>query len=218
MVDWKKPGAHIPRKAKLASGAAALLLLGAAAGAGAASHMRPTVEMAPTVPTAIAKLPQASGVVTVKGKIAEVYGDRFILQDGSGRLLVDAGPEGTGQLRAGAALTAQGRYDNGQMRASYLVDPQGNISDVSAPPRPPRGPGRDGPPAPPPPPPGAGPVPPRPDDVGAPPPPPPPPLASHECGAPPLPPAPVAPGAGRDGSRPGSARPLASVPAPAGTK
>lgn len=161
MANWKNSSLHIPPRAKLAGGAVALLVLGAAAGASAVSHMRPSVEMAPAMPTAIAKVPQASGVVTVKGKIVEVYGDRFIMQDGSGRLLIDVGPDGSGQLRTGNALMVQGRYDNGQLRASYLVDSQGRIADVGASPHPPRGPGHDGPPPSPPPPSGAA-VPPAP--------------------------------------------------------
>ncbi|WP_443969639.1 hypothetical protein [Sphingobium sp. CR28] len=173
MVDWKNSGSRIPLRAKLAGGAVALLALGAAAGASVVSHMRPPVEMAPALPTAIAKLAQTSGTVTVKGKIAEVYGDRFIMQDGSGRLLIDAGPDGSDVVRTGSALMVQGRYDNGQLRASYLVDAQGRITDVGGPP-PPHGPHHDGPPPPPPPPPGAGPTPPPPGGVGAPPPAPPP--------------------------------------------
>jgi hypothetical protein len=125
MVDWKNPVGHIPHRVKLASGMAVLLALGGAAGAGAVAYTRPPVEMAPTVPTAIAQVPQRSGITTVKGKVAEVYGDRFVLQDGTGRLLVDLGRDGSGQVRAGNALMVQGRYDNGQLRASYLVDPQG---------------------------------------------------------------------------------------------
>lgn len=211
MVDWKNPVGHIPHRMKLASGVAVLLALGGAAGAGAVAYTRPPVEMAPTVPTAIAQVPQRSGITTVKGKVAEVYGDRFVLQDGTGRLLVDVGRDGSGQVRSGNALMVQGRYDNGQLRASYLVDPQGGVTQVGAPPPPPpppppRGPGRDAPPPPPPPPPtGAGapppPPPPPPGDGSAPPPPPPPPAAGANgaVGQPgpgtPPPPPPVAPGA-----------------------
>ncbi|PTR06640.1 MULTISPECIES: hypothetical protein [unclassified Novosphingobium] len=194
MVDWKNPVGHIPHRMKLASGVAVLLALGGAAGAGAVAYTRPPVEMAPTVPTAIAQVPQRSGITTVKGKVAEVYGDRFVLQDGTGRLLVDVGRDGSGQVRSGNALMVQGRYDNGQLRASYLVDPQGGVTQVGAPPPPPppppRGPGRDAPPPPPPP-----------GDGSAPPPPPPPPPAGANgaVGQPgpgtPPPPPPVAPGA-----------------------
>ena len=49
---------------------------------------RPTVTMAPTIPTPIAKLASTSGVVTAKGRVAEVFGDRFVVQDGTGRAMV----------------------------------------------------------------------------------------------------------------------------------
>lgn len=155
MTEWKNT---LPRH-RLAVAAAALLALGAAGGAGAVHLTRPSVEMAPTVPTAVARLAQTSGIVTVKGRVAETYGDRFVLQDGSGRTLVDAG-RGGADVRSGAALTVQGRYRDGQLHASYLVDAQGNVQAVGAPPPPPGGPHGPPPPggpgAPPPPPPGAG--------------------------------------------------------------
>ena len=181
MVDWKRPMVRVSRRTKVMTGAVALLALGAAGGAGAVSLTRPAIEMAPTVPTAIARLPQTSGIVTVKGRVAEVYGNRFVVQDGSGRTLVDAGREGGSAVRTGSGLTVQGRYDDGQLRASYLVDPQGQVEAVGG--RPPHdgpagpgGPRGDGPPPPPPPPPGAGappPPPPPPGGAGAVPPPPP---------------------------------------------
>ncbi|MBN8839911.1 MAG: hypothetical protein J0I25_06885, partial [Sphingomonadales bacterium] len=74
MVDRKMPVWHISQRTKLMSGAVTLLALGVAGGAGALSLTRPSVEMAPSVPTAIARLPQTSGVVTVKGKVVEAYG------------------------------------------------------------------------------------------------------------------------------------------------
>ncbi|MFK3888406.1 hypothetical protein [Sphingomonas sp. NPDC079357] len=172
---------HLSRGQRVALGAAALLAMGAAGGAGAVQLTRPSVEMAPTVPTAIAKLPATSGIVTVRGRVAGVYGTRFLVEDASGRTLVDAG-RGAGMLTKGAPVLVQGRFDDGQLRARFLAD-QGGVREVGAPPPPPP------PPAPgagaPPPPPGAG-APPPPPGAGAPPPPPP------GAGAPPPPPAPGA--------------------------
>lgn len=193
MADFRKIP-HLSQRGRLGLGAAVLLALGGAGGAGAVSLTRPTIEMAPTIPTAIGKLPTSSGIVTVKGRVAEVYGDRFIVQDGSGRAMVAGGRGARGAVTAGSAVMVQGRYDDGQLHASYLVDPQGRITDVAPPPPPPGrghgGPGHDGPP---PPPPGAGAPPPPPPGAGAPPPPP-------GAGAPPPPPAgagaPPPPGAG----------------------
>lgn len=206
---------RVSRGQKLGIAAAALVAIGVAGGAGAVSLTRPAIEMAPTVPTAIARLPQSSGVVTVKGRVAEVYGNRFVVQDGSGRTLVDAGREAQGAVRVGTPMLVQGRYDQGQLRARFLVDSSGAVQEVGPPPPPP-GAGAPPPPrgagAPPPPPPGAGaPPPPPPGGPGAPPPPagmgagapPPPPAMGEGAGTPPPPP----PGAGAPPARGAGAPP-----------
>lgn len=131
-------------RTRIGIGAAALLAVGAAGGAGAVSLTRPTIEMAPTVQTAIAKLPATTGVVTVKGRVAEIYGDRLIVQDATGRTMVAGGREVAANLTRGSAVMVQGRYDDGQLRASYLVDPQGQITAVGPRHGPGHGPGRDG--------------------------------------------------------------------------
>lgn len=119
--------------AKVTLGVAIGLAIGAAGGAGAISLTRPTVEMAPTVATPVARLDGSSGVVTVKGRVAEVYGDRFVLQDASGRTMIDAGRDAA--PARGATVQVQGRYDGGQLRASYLVDGAGKVTPVGRPPR-----------------------------------------------------------------------------------
>ncbi|MBW6524890.1 hypothetical protein KZ810_15435 [Sphingomonas sp. RHCKR47] len=196
---------RISRGQKIGLAGAALLGIGVAGGAGAVSLTRPTVEMAPTVPTAIARLPQSSGVVTVKGRVAEVYGNRFVVQDNSGRTLVDAGREGQGAVTVGSPLLVQGRYDQGQLRARYLVNSAGNVQEVGAPPPPPppHGPG-----APPPPPPGAGAPPPPPPGAGAPPPP------AAGGAVPPPPPPPAAAGSRAQGADLPAPPPGAGAPPP----
>ena len=137
---------------------AVVVLAASAGGAGAMAMTRPSIEMAPTVATPIAKLASSSGIVTVKGRVAEVFGNRIVVQDGSGRAMIDAGPDGASNLTTGAPVMVQGRYDQGQLRAQFLVGPNGAVEAVG-PAHPPHGPGA------PPPPPGAGPA-------GPPPPPP----------------------------------------------
>lgn len=172
---------------KLGLGVAIGLAIGAAGGASAVSMTRPSVEMAPTVATPVAKLASDNGVVTVKGRVAEVFGDRFVVQDATGRAMVDAGRDAL--VRKGAAVQVQGRYDNGQLKASYLVDANGKVTPVGPPPPRPghgpkpgpdgaRGPGGPGGPgcapgAVPPPPPADGSAPPPPPTSGQVPPPPP---------------------------------------------
>lgn len=203
---------------KLGLGVAIGLAIGAAGGAGAVSLTRPGVEMAPTVATPVARLANSSGVVTVKGRVAEVYGDRFVVQDGSGKAMVDGGRDAN--VTKGAPVQVQGRYDDGQLRASYVVDANGKVTPVGPPPPRPghgpegRGPGPHGPGGPSGPEargpggpagqgcaPGAMPPPPPPADGAAPPPPP----ANGQ-----LPPPPPV------GAAPAGAPPLANAPAPAG--
>jgi hypothetical protein len=114
--------------------AAALLVIGGAVGAGIAHHERPAIEMAPTTLTPIAKLANADGIVTVRGKVAESFGDSFVLADASGRTLIRAGHEGEAQA-VGSTVTVQGRADDGKLRPSFLVDASGKVTALRGGPR-----------------------------------------------------------------------------------
>lgn len=128
MVDVKN---LMSRPAMLGIGGAVLLAVGAVGGAGAVGLTRPGIEMAPIRPVAIASLARGGdGLVTVRGKVAEVYGDRLTIADGSGKTMVDAGRDGDNAVAAGQDLLVQGRYDDGQLRASFLVDGNGRVRAV----------------------------------------------------------------------------------------
>ena len=71
MSRFHIPTPRLQGKAPLAAAAAVLIALGAGGGAAAVSMTRPSVTMAPTVQTPIAKLASTSGVVTAKGKFVE---------------------------------------------------------------------------------------------------------------------------------------------------
>jgi hypothetical protein len=122
---------RVPRRGRIGLGAAVLLALGAAGGAGAVSLTRPAIEMAPTNPIAIASLSTAGDVVTVKGRVAEVYGNSFVLQDSSGKAMIEASPESGATIAQGTALTVQGHYADGHLRASYLIDAAGRVKAVA---------------------------------------------------------------------------------------
>ena len=163
---------QLGRRSKLGLVAAGLLALGGAAGAVVMAETRPSVSMAPAIPVAIRSL-SSTGIVTIKGRVAEIYGNKFILADGSGRALVDTGRQGNDRqlVIAGEPVTVQGRFERGFVHAAFLVGPDNTVialGPLGGPPHGPRGPrgGADrGPGAPPPPPPGA-------DGDAAPPPPP----------------------------------------------
>lgn len=165
------------RRLPVILGAAAVLAVGGVAGAMAAREMGPSIEMAPLTPVAIRSLPSSSGIVTVRGRVAEIFGNKLVVDDGSARALIDTGPQGDNRSLAsvGAPITAQGQFDQGVLHASFLVDAAGKVTalgPLGGPPGPggPQGPGPrpgDGPP----PPPGAAPPPPPPPGMAPPPPP-----------------------------------------------
>ena len=168
------------RNALLAAGAIILLAAGAATGAGGirlAQLWQPQSVML-LQPAPINGLREGSAIA-VKGNVAEIFGNKFIVQDGSGRALVDLGPRGEygNAVTAGETLTVQGWFERGVVRAQVVAHADGR-TDAFGPPD--RGPdpkgkkGKKGPPLAergPPPPPSADRAPPRPD---VPPPPPPP--------------------------------------------
>lgn len=160
-------GRKIPGRAIVA--AVALLGVGGAVGATAARLAGPSIEVAPLTPVTIASLKSGEGLVTVRGKVAETYGSSFVLADGSGRTLVEGGPQASGLVSAGAPVTVQGWNRDGVLRASFLVSADGKVTVLGpmghghdrgprrgGPDGPgrdhPDGPGRDGPDGPPPPP------------------------------------------------------------------
>ncbi|WP_206366345.1 hypothetical protein [Sphingomonas gei] len=160
MTDQLEPTASGKRRprARLLLAAAGLLAIGGAAGAVIVHAERPSVTMAPMTPVAIRTL-GSSGIVTIRGSVVEIYGNKFILADASGRALVDAGREGEGGglVTAGEAVTVQGRFDDGVVHAAFLVAPGGKVTalgPLAGPPhdhRRPGGPHDDAPPPPPPP-------------------------------------------------------------------
>ena len=153
--------------------AAALLGVGVAGGATAIHLTGPRIEMAPIQPVAIGSLKDDGGIVTLRGRVAEVYGPMFVLADSSGKALIDGGRhEAASPVAAGAPVTVQGRYREGVVRASFLIGADGKVVALGGPGHDRHGPGReerdgprhegrDGPPpgdrdAPPPPPPAPG--------------------------------------------------------------
>lgn len=125
----KPPHKHRSRRlAIFGVTAVAILAIGAVAGAGAMRLTQPSLELAPMTPVAISSL-QESSLVTVKGTVAEVFGNKFVVQDASGRALVETGPSGESGKLVGLneAVSVQGRFEDGFLRATYLVHQDGSI-------------------------------------------------------------------------------------------
>jgi hypothetical protein len=74
----------------------AVLAVGAVGGAGANRYIQNSRPQSVLLlqPAPIAQM--IPGPVAVKGQVAEVFGNKFIIQDDSGRTLADTGPRGEG--------------------------------------------------------------------------------------------------------------------------
>ena len=170
----------------------AVLAIGAAAGTGGtrlAQRWQPQSVML-LQPTPISTMQDGSPIAE-RGSVAETFGHFFILQDDSGRALVDLGPRGDHVAATkGETLTVQGRFDRGVIHAQVVTYTDGRTLQFG-PPGPPLRPGRRPPPSP-----GYGPegAPPRPPRAsGASPPLPPASPTAFGTTAPPLPGAQTAP-------------------------
>lgn len=118
-------------KFALAGAALALLAVGGGVGATAVNHMRPAAQMAPLAPVTVAAMKDDS-IVTLKGKVAEIYGNKFVLADESGRALIETGRAGEGGklVNADENLTVQGRFDDGFVKAAFLVRADGKTEAI----------------------------------------------------------------------------------------
>jgi hypothetical protein len=118
----------------------AVLAVGGAGGAGAYRYIQKSRPQGVLLlqPIPIAKMTEP-GPVAVKGQVAEIFGNKFIIQDDSGRTLVDTGPRGEGGklMVKGGTITVQGRFENGFIHANVMTGADGT-SEAFGPPKHPR--------------------------------------------------------------------------------
>lgn len=95
--------------------------------------------------------------VTIKGKVADVFGDKFVLDDGSGRILIQTGPGGQSlSVTSGETVTVTGLPRDKTFDARKIQRENGDVVFAAPPPPPPgAGLGQVGMAPPPPPPPDA---------------------------------------------------------------
>lgn len=137
------------RRGLLAGVAIGVLSIGAAAGAVGfelAQRWRPQ-EVMLLQPTAVSAL-QDGNSAAVKGTVAEIFGNKFILDDGSGHALVDLGPRGENldAVTKGETVIVQGGFDGGILHAEIVSHGDGrtqSFGPLPPPPMGPRGPGVD---------------------------------------------------------------------------
>ena len=109
-------------------GTIAILLAGAALGAGGtrlAQNWEPQRVML-LQPAPISDMREDSSIA-IKGDVTDVFGNKFIVQDGSGRALVDTGPRGEERrtVAKGETVSVQGRFDGGIIRAQVVAHSDG---------------------------------------------------------------------------------------------
>lgn len=136
------------RKARRTAATAAALLGAVAIGAGAtalAQRGRAVVVVALT-PGPISAMKNWSPVA-VKGQVAEIFGNKFVIQDEGGRALVETGPqgEGGGLVAQSETVTVQGRFEHGFIHAVAIQHADGRNNVVGPPGPPPHPPGPIGP-------------------------------------------------------------------------
>ena len=115
------------------------LLSAFAIGAGATAFaQRRAVVVVALAPAPIASM-RDWAQVAVTGDVAEIFGNKFIVQDASGRALVETGRAGeSGALVAKSeTVTVQGRFEHGFIHAISIQHGDGH-TEIVAPPGPPR--------------------------------------------------------------------------------
>lgn len=144
IIEHQEPAAPPPttawrtRTIALVAGVA-LLAVGLIAGAGAARFMG-NHEAQPLMPPVAISAMTDNGVVSVKGKVGDIFGNKFLVEDQSGRMLVDTGPAGDGGtlVAKDETVTVQGRFDDGFLHGSMIVHADGKtdlVGPAGGPPR-----------------------------------------------------------------------------------
>ena len=129
MTESSNPFSRMSAHWKTGLAAVALFAAGGAVGGVASRAFGPIAEMAPSQPVAINALATNSGIVTIRARVQEVYGNKFLAADPTGHALVDLGRAGdrSALVASGQTVTVQGRFDQGVLHASFLVDPSGIV-------------------------------------------------------------------------------------------
>jgi hypothetical protein len=113
-----------------------LLVIGALVGAGAVRVAGGSPRQASFVlqPSPIASMAEWTPAA-IKGQVAEVFGNKFIIADASGRALVETGREGEGGrlVRPSETVTVQGRFERGFLHAAVIQHEDGRADLVGPP-------------------------------------------------------------------------------------
>lgn len=119
---------RIPRGVLAATALVGVLIAGAALGAGGTrlvQNWEPQRVM--LLQTSPINALRDDTIVAVKGDVTDIFGNKFVVQDASGRALVDLGKRGEDRtvVSKGETVTVQGRFDRGAIRAQMLTRADG---------------------------------------------------------------------------------------------
>ncbi len=132
-ADTPRSSAAAPpwRKPRVAGLAALLAAFAIGAGTVAVALRDRPVAVVALTPAPINAMRDWSPVA-VKGTVAEVFGNKFIVADDTGRALVDTGRDGEGAALVTAAetVTVQGRFERGFVRAASIAHADGRSNLV----------------------------------------------------------------------------------------
>lgn len=127
-------------RASLGAAAVALLVAGAAGGVASAALLRPEAHVFQPglVATPIAEAADANRWIALEGDVVEIFGNKFVIDDGVGRALVETGRAGEDQslVMAGERVTVQGRFDHGFLHAGAIRRADGDVETLAPPPPP----------------------------------------------------------------------------------
>ena len=128
--------ARRPGRAAVAAAVVGALAVGAGATA-LAQRAHPPITFVALTPGPVSAM-RDWAPVAVKGKVAEIFGSKFIVEDDSGRALVETGPQGDNAtlVSKSETVTVQGRFEHGFIHAIAIEHGDGH-TDAVAPPGPP---------------------------------------------------------------------------------
>ncbi len=115
----------------------ALAVVGAAVGAGGMkiTQTRQPKSVVLLQPVSIDKL-RSGSMSAVRGNVSDIFGNKFLVEDGSGRALVDLGPRGENAtvVTKGENVTVQGMFERGVVHAQVVSHADGRNEAFGPPP------------------------------------------------------------------------------------
>lgn len=131
------------RRPRLGVFAAVLAALAIGAGVTAVAERGHQMSYVALTPSAISAMKDDSAVA-VKGDVAEIFGNKFVVHDDTGRALIETGRRGEGQglVAQDEKVTVQGRFEHGFIHAIAIQHADGRTDTLDPPPPPRPAPGR----------------------------------------------------------------------------